>query len=645
MNFFGVTDKQRRRLQQWDDAPPARSQAPPKVPFEEEKRITEAAKKIIATPMPEEERQQQLAELLRDRTVQLQHVPSTGIKGTAIFFNMKQIGIPPTPLCPAYNKMRLPTVSSYHVIGISIASILLDPSALQHVPPHVLGKIGDRSGEQLQLFCTVIDGRQWSDIDPTCKELRFQDNDIKLNLVTHPWAHPHALLGDDVKFDVNMGIFPEIGSQSYKGGGAVAFNGISPMEVYTHGTRTNMRYSPDNAHFQIIPGSPFAIFWTVAQKDDRAAITKMLVIFDYNHPICKPLIASTRDCDCLATHLKRLEGVKDGIQRTFANAIHLFEQENPAAMEEFKKLPLAFQYGIFKETWTHFGSPTGIHGDFGAASFFADSSLKQEFHCNDQQRAAVIGAFAAHLQNLLLDSQIDLTQNSQTLIKGDNVLKMMECAQLFKMDRKEEGMKLFEQFSKEEKEAVYLACWELRGCPRGDSDYGTKFFMHLHTYHVYQAEALYLAASRLAPRFELAVEETKAPEGQILDDKGKEKEEQIEAENVDEKGKEKEELPGADKTDDVAFTSSSISISPHEVLQSMMTMAFDGNFSGLETTVRTSMTMDLFGNLPQEIQNTIYGKVYERSQDPHKGGPKWGELHVADDLNVLVDALSEVLGS
>ena len=382
------------------------------VDIKEEMRIDAAFRKIMSTPMPDGQREQELAKLLRERASLMHHVPTYGLKGNVIFFNMKLIGLAPAPSCPAYNKMRVPTISLYHQIASNIAIVRLDESALRHIPTQVLEKMGDLSGKKVEFFWTAIDGRN------------FIKDDRSINLCTHPWSHPHALNMDDVGFDVNMGIFPEVGFESCQKPGAVAFHGMSPMSVYTHFEKGSMRYSPDNAHFEAIPGSPFGVFWAATEKGGRVALTKTLVIFDYNHPISACLIASIRECSDLGTHLKTLAQTKGAIEQALTLPDHGF-------MPAFDKLPLAFQRGIYFEVWRLFDSPLGIHGDFGKASFDGDLSLNEKFHCSQDWRKLAASNFARRLENLLVDSQMDLTLHSQPLQKGDNVLRMMRCAQLF----------------------------------------------------------------------------------------------------------------------------------------------------------------------------------------------------------------------
>ncbi|MBS0603842.1 MAG: hypothetical protein JSS60_02260 [Verrucomicrobia bacterium] len=614
--------------------------------IEQELQIDAAARQIISAPMPSAERRLLLSELLRRRAELLTHVPVQGLKGTVVFFNVQQIGLPPTPLCPAYNKMRLPTISSYHTIGSNIASIRLDPSALPHVPKEVLEKAGDLSGKQVDLFWTAIDGRPFANLQRP------------INLDTHPWSHPHALPGHDVKYDVNMGIFPEVGFKKSNWGGSLEMGTISPMQVHTHGHPKNMLYSPDNAHFEVIPDSPFGILWTVSQKDNRIAFTKMLVVFDYAHPVCRSIDRTIRGCNDLDTHVTHLEGIKKGIHETFGPLIELFEQNDPHAMEEFNKLPLAFQHGIFKETWIMKDSPRGIHGDFGKASFMNEGSLDVKHHCDAAARAEAVKRYAMSLGHLLCDSQRELLLNSQSLVKGDNVLKMMRCAQLIDNKQDKEAMELFQTFSQNEQEAVFFAIWELSDCPRGNPNFGRDAFLSQATFWEMKKDALLFAASRQTPQFDRPLIE--APElPQEL--------EKIEipqaviTPNIDSSTPV---IPGettetstpvvVSDTQVSTFNSSTTTsdlianneepLTPPQVLDALIEMAFDSDFALLSKEEQKARIRGLFENLPVSLKNNVYGRIYDNSIDPHKGGPSWAEIHVADDLNVLILSLQELLG-
>ena len=619
------------------------------VDIKEEMRIDTAFRRIMSTPMSDDQRKQELAHLLRERASLMHHVPAYGLKGNVIFFNMKLIGLAPTPSCPAYNKMRVPTISLYHQIASNIVIVRLDESALQHIPKQMLEKMGDLSRKQVEFFWTAIDGRN------------FIREDRSINLCTHPWSHPFALNMDDVGHDVNMGIFPEVGFKPCQKPGAVAFHGMGPMRVYTHFEKGSMRYSPDNAHFEAIPGSPFGIFWAATEKEGRVALTKTLVIFDYEHPISKCLIDSIRDCGDLATHLKRLAQTKDAIGQSLTLPDHGF-------MQAFDKLPPAFQYGIYFEAWRLFDSPLGIHDDFGKASFKGELSLDEKFHCTHDQRKQGIANFAMKLENLLIDSQMDLTLNSQPLQKGDNVLRMMRCAQLFaeadaipynyipynspldretrnrandiekkrvddlKVPIEAEAMQLFSQFSKDEKESVFDAFCELIDCSRED-DFGTKGFLNQTTPFSVKSRALLLAASRQSPQY-----------GEPL----------IPAAPL-------EEMVPYNPTFDIALPQVpafvetqcdfSVGLTPKQkssLLNKISNLAFNDNFIELLPENRRIIVEELLNELPlptddlKDLKNSIYGKIYEYSTDSEKGGTDWGQIHIGDNLDVLVDVFQDV---
>jgi hypothetical protein len=568
-------------------------------------KINDIARKIMS--MPKESRDAALAELLSTRTQLISHVPANGIKDTAIFFNLVQPRTVPTPNCPAYRKMRFPTISNYHNIAGNIACIRLDPTALKYVPQEVLDKV-DLTNKQLDLFWTAVDGRIISLEKP-------------INLNTHCWSHPDILPGWDVQYDVNMGIFPEIGFEKINDGASIAVNAIAPMNVHSHddGLKPHMQlYSPDNAHFKGIPDSPFGVMWAVTQKDQRIAITKMLVIFDYDHPICKTLLKSIKNCPTLSIHLERLQLVEESIDSYFKPFCGRFTANDQNAMEVFKKLPPAFQSGVYREAWRLFRSPVGIHDDFGKASFENLPSLEAKYRCNAAQREQAIEQFVLRLKDLLFSSQCDLLVKSQTLIKGDNVLKMMKCAQGFLCTKTEEAKKLFDQLSAEEQKDSHGAYWELNGCPRGDDQFGSNPFLNAAAASLFTSwslgDAVLLAASRQPHRFDTPVETFKVEE---LKENGL-----------------------SNNNNNIQLPSPAVippTLTPQQIQEELTNLAFDGTFHTLPNSVKATRVNAIFSaHLSPELREKIYKWTYENSNDPQKGGENWGGKHVADDLDLLL---------
>lgn len=416
--------------------------------------------------------------LLIERAQLLQNVAKR-----ELYLNVRQIGLSPTPLCPAYDKMRIPTVSDYNIIGYNMASITLDSSAIRFIPKQVLDAVGDISDKEVDLFWTAIDGRP----------LKL---DRPLNLCTHPWSHPHALAEDDSRFDVTMGIFPEIGFQQSSWEGSLHMGKLSPMSVHVHSDQGEVLYSPDNAHFEVRGNPPFGIVWSVLQKDWRVAITKMLVIFDFEYPICSSLVGAIRDCKNLDMHVKKLQGVSATIDHTFTRIVDLFTNNPQNAVEEMRHLPLTFQDKIFEGAWALKTPPDGLHTDFGRASFLHEETLDQDYYCQSEERAAIIQSFANWLKTLLCNSQEDLLMKSQSLVKDDNIVHFLRCAQTYKNTGNEAGRKLFEQLSIEKQNAVFFAIWELSKCPRGNGHFGSETFYNTATPLALKKEALLLAASR-----------------------------------------------------------------------------------------------------------------------------------------------------
>ncbi len=589
--------------------------------------IDAIARRIMSTPFTEKDRRQLLVNLITLRNRLILHIPVNQIKGNIIFFNLAQPMLAPAPLCPAYNKMQIPTLSNYQNIGSNIACIRLDSTALTHVPKDVLKHV-DLTDKQLDLFWVAIDGREQGITYPSPYER-------SLNLCTHSWSQPHILDGDDVHFDVNMGIFPEIGFERSQDAGAIAVNGISPMNVHCHprgAQGSEMLYSPDNAHFEYIKKSPFGILWAISQKDNRVAITKMLVIFDYNHPLSKPLIASIKSDFDLTAHLQQLKLVSKSIDEYFAPVLHAKNYEQMKAM--FEKLPLSFQKGIHGEIWKLFGSPVGIHNDFGKASLEQDPSLKVEQRCDEKTLRLAIQHFANQLRFLLLDSQIELTQ-SQPLILGDNILKMMRCARQFYTAPQQAKDTFYHTFSPEEQEATRYAIWQLSKCPRGDDQFGNKEINNSSPFSaVKKAEAVLLASSRQPHRFDPplitapTLEETQSKP--IL----------LQSNNNNKTST----SPSPAPTPPAPAATLPV-ITPEQIKEQVLNLMGIEGYHEWSNEDKAMQMNQIFSQLPKKLTAEIHARVYANSNDPQKNGWGWGgaENHIADDPGVLLDSFDEAV--
>jgi hypothetical protein len=591
--------------------------------------IDRIARGILQTPMQPEEQKQMLGELLKLRVQLVHHIRIKGLTDT-LYLNLIQDAVP-SPICPAYGKMSFPTVTTYHQIGPNISCVRLDTKGLEFVPKAVLKEAGSLDGKQIDLLWTAVDGR-------------FYGFNRSLNHSSHSWSHRHALPGpentpdSDISFDVDVGLFPELGYENSAEAGAIAINRISPMKVHVHAPQDlrnvkpeNMLYSPDNSHFRTLPGTPFGIDWSVTKKDDRVAITKRVVIFDYNHPISNALLDSMRSCPDLNEHLHRLAKVPHAIQKTFAPIIEALEKN---AMQPFHQLPLAFQHGIYREAWIAFGSPNGIHGDFGRASFENVPGLDQSYHCGNQGRAEAVRNFCKRLEYLLVGSQFELLFQAQSLVKGDNILNMMKCAELFKKDP-QAGLEAFHQtLSDQEKGAVYFAFWELSGCPR-ISNFGTTYFqLNSEDEKAVQLkiQAILLAASRQTHKFTTPVVEAPLLKTipVVFDDIPSTKHRFAEY-SLDFS-------PLIDKQQEVkADPVQSL------VREEIMKLVFSNAFPLLEKSKRAEQVNTLLLMLESGNRNLIYKRIYNQSHDPKKGGPSWAQIHVADDLELLTNILQEEL--
>ncbi|MBI2812544.1 MAG: hypothetical protein HYX67_17200 [Candidatus Melainabacteria bacterium] len=515
-----------------------------------ELKLDALARKTLNPDLTDAERRTAQNDLLLARSHLLSHVSVNGVKDSSLFINLQQPLIPAQQLCAAYNKMGVPTVSNYHFIGNNNIIFRLCPSAIKHIPKEILEKTGDLAGKEVDLFCTYISGKY-----------------------------------------VEMGIFPELGVERAHQPGAIAFHSLSPMQVHAHPTSKGVKtaqamlYSPDNAHFRFTEGSPFSVFWAVTKKDQRIAITKMFVSLE-EHPIAFPFSTG----GTLAEFLERCSEMKQGIAHTFQPLIALYKTDPVAASKAFRNLPKSFQNGIFKEVYLDFNSPHGVHNDFGRASFLADNSLDRKFHCDNARRARVVERFVVSLNTLLVDSQFDLLQNSQPLIKEEGALKMMQCARLFFGKKDAEAKREFNIFSQEIKNAVEATCEHLNRSS-------------LHRIENAFALAILIVASRANPASILPV-------------------------------------LGSGKMEDLPAP---LELKTPSCVEHLMTLLFNPDFSALSKETRAKDANKLLKQLPDPQRWSIYGKVYTGSTDSHKGGPDWGEEHVADDLNLLINAVQDTL--
>ena len=439
---------------------------------------------------------------------------------------------------------------------------------------------------------------------------------------------------------MDVGLFPEIGYEKVDDAGAIAINRLSPMHVHVHAPANlknvqpeDMLYSPDNSHFRGIAGTPFGIDWSVMKKDDKVAITKRVVIFDYDHPICQALLNSIRNCSDLNDHLQALKAVPYAIQQTLSPVIEAFETDQPGAMALFHRLPLAFQNGIFRETWISFNLPRG-HGDFGRASFENQESLGRNFHCSNPKRADVVRSFCGRLEYLLVGSQFELLLQSQSLVKGDNVLKMMRCAELFKKDAEIALASFNMEFTEQEKEAVHFAFWELSGCPRTPNFGSTQFPLNCDNGQALQLkiQAVLLAASRQAHQFAAPI-----PEAPLEGNAQEAAELVFEELPVPPKKKRQFDLPASS----AAPIQNQEETASQAIRQEVLEFIFREEFDSLNNKKERINAM--LSRLDTNDRNEIYGRIFRYSRDPQKGGPKWAEEHVTDNIEILINSLQDQL--
>lgn len=82
---------------------------------------------------------------------------------------------------------------------------------------------------------------------------------------------------------------------------------------------------------------------------------------------------------------------------------------------------------------------------------------------------------------------------------------------------------------------------------------------------------------------------------------------------------------------------------PKETGEAIVALCRSDAFKVLAKDQQKEQVITHLNRLEEGPRNGIFGKIWELSQDPQKGGHQWGENHVADDLGVLIQAISNVL--
>lgn len=538
--------------------------------------------------------------------------------------------IKPTPICPAYNKIEVPTVSTYHVIGANIETVRLDKQALDAVPQSLMKRMGDLSHHEVDLFFTAIDGRPFYKIDHNISG--------PMNLSLHTWAHPHAHPGDDVHQHPETTLFPIMGIQrapdnqinprhdKHPRVDAVPFDNLKRFRVHAHlgkgaVSAQNMLFSPDNIHFNLIPGSPFALFWSGAKLEKRACMAKILVILDYTDPICKALLASIRGTPTLHSHLEKLEGVAKAIDAYFDPIIQEFDAGNSIqGMQLYQALPEMYKKGIHIATWQLHDKPMEIHPDFGKVSFENDGSLSVERHCNDHQRAQALRMLKDNLKDMLVHSQAMMFNQSLSLARSDCSVTLMKCARAFQKNA-EEGLHQFQLLPQELKNSVYYAFWELSGSPRV-ADFSTQNFPGSSV--ALKAESLLLAASRQSDTYvppQIVVEEVIDPV-------------------------EIPQSPNSSITPALVVDNT-----PEEAaFNQLLALAVNEAFEQAPAEERSDIINRILSHLPEEFIQLVYWHYYNGYKTAHPdelgvgSGSNWGGKNIGKDINVCIQAFMDAQG-
>jgi hypothetical protein len=417
--------------------------------------ISALAKKALATDLPEDERRRILGCLTLAKCMASPNFEAR-IPNRLLLLNLTQ-PVTPSLSCPAYDRVQMPTFSTYGIICEHEAGFRLDPeSSWAEIPASVRNAAVGYSPDNTDVLFSVINA----------SAIRGHTAHYIGNVCFHQWAYPHLKPGADVKKDVQMGMFPLMGvSPAIGDPGGIAFNRLSPMLVHCHGGRMPkyMLYSPNNAHFRIDPDYPFFSCWIVGQVDGRTCINKVIGFMNTPDPLCKIIRHSIRDCPNLFDHMMRIEdGVNQYIAETLEPIAKELDEDETATLDHFTALPQWMKNQVYRQAWLLKGSPIGIHGDFGRMSF-ENREIDAAHFCSRKEQAQAIRQFAADLKDLLVDSQFRLYANR--LDKGDNVETLMTISSLFLDGRTEEALALFSGLKELDKDGVFKAIWELNQCP------------------------------------------------------------------------------------------------------------------------------------------------------------------------------------
>ncbi|MBS0651368.1 MAG: hypothetical protein JSR93_09425 [Verrucomicrobia bacterium] len=579
-----------------------------------ELKINKLAREVLSSPQLEG-REAILNQLKLARTELLPNL--SGYVAGNLQLNLVQ-SIKPTPICPAYNQIEVPTVSTYHTIGANIETVRLDKQAIDAVPQSLRDRMGDLSRHKVDLFFTAIDGRLFHKIDHVAQG--------PMNLSLHTWAHPNAHPGDDVHQYPETTLYPIMGIQRAPAEqinprhgdrprvDPVPFDGLKRFDVHAHlrgnaAVRANeMLFSPDNIHFNLIPGSPFAIFWSGAKLDHKACLTKMLVILDYNDPICLALVGSIRGTPNLHSHLEKLQDVVNAIDAYFNPIIKEFESGDPAqGMQLYQDLPEMYKKGIHFATWKLHQEPMGVHPDFGKASFEHDGALIAERHSSNHQRAQALAAFKENLKLTLANSQAELFTQSLQLARSDCSVTLMKCARAFQKNAVE-GMRQFQLLPNELQESVRFAFWELSGSPRV-ADFGTLRFPG--SLVPLKVESLLLAASRQNDVYVARAVEEVDPTS----------------------------------TNTVITPPLDLSSTPIEdAFSQVLALTGTEDFERMTAEERSGLINGILHDLPNEFVQRVYWHFFDGYRQAHPDeqgvgtGDNWGGRNIGKDMDVCIQA-------
>ncbi len=362
----------------------------------------------------------------------------------------------------------------------SIAEMRLHPAQLNNLPEDVIKAIGDTKDKKVDLFISLENIQ-------CLKKLKEHDLPY-FNIITHAWAHRYYEQGKDVTEMVSMGIYEPQGVYPLETQDGVSFNGqkVLPVTLHPPGGGGFIAMSPNNAHIGINGSTLFSSFWFVAHLGQRVLASYHILKHEKDQVFEK--IFSQQPS--LTETLEKLKNYRQTLIKPLTDVAEGYELERAEADQLFSSLPRSLKNSIYYQTWldkwenANEGTPAP-HSDFGRAAFHGDHSLDAKYHCNGKERAALIRASCARIQQ---DYDQIVGQLQSLFVPPKEIAPLSEeqkeklrllnpIIEAFKTGHTQTGFNLFNQLDPKHRTKVYEYVWEYSNCPRNfPGDFGSASF-------------------------------------------------------------------------------------------------------------------------------------------------------------------------